>query len=96
MDRIPFKGSRLDVERLMLEEFKSRAHQYLPANAIPSSDFEWLALMQHHLGQTRLLDWTFSPYVAAFFALDEVRPTEVEYCAVWAIALDIFERCRSE
>jgi hypothetical protein len=42
---------------------------------------EWLALMQHHGAPTRLLDFTYSLYVAAYFALEEAEGES----AVWAI-----------
>jgi hypothetical protein len=47
----------------------------------------WLALMRHHGAPSRLLDWTLSPYVAAYFALYEgFKKQSVDlHCAVWAI-----------
>jgi len=35
----------------------------------PKSSFEWLGLMQHYRVPTSLLDWSFSPYIAAYFAV---------------------------
>ena len=43
-------------EQAILDRFKRRAHHYLPASHIPGEDdLEWLALIQHHGGPTRLL-----------------------------------------
>jgi hypothetical protein len=72
-----------NAETRILRDFKERAHLYLRASPAPDDELSWLALMRHHGAPTRLLDWTKSPYVAAFFAASEAARDEP--FAVWAI-----------
>jgi hypothetical protein len=73
--------ARIELEAELLREFKRTFHNY--AVHIPERDsvLEWLSLMQHHGAPTRLLDFNYSIYVAAYFALE----TADHDCAVWAV-----------
>lgn len=55
------------LEKDLFEQFKREALPFL--NARPQSDWEWLALAQHHGVPTRLLDWSESPSVSLFFSV---------------------------
>ena len=69
------------MEERILRIFKRKAHLYASDLPDEADSFEWLALMQHHGAPTRLIDFTWSPYVAAFFALERATRD----VAVWAV-----------
>ncbi|WP_108470692.1 FRG domain-containing protein [Rhodanobacter thiooxydans] len=70
-----------NTEHWMLDEFKNKFYLHSSTPPRSANTFEWLALMQHHGGATRLLDFTKSIYVAAYFsALNAINDS-----AIWAI-----------
>jgi hypothetical protein len=75
------------LERRTLRIFRRKAHVHVTDPNLLQNDLRCLAMMQHHGGATRLLDFTKSPFVAAFFALESAYNDSVVYAlntpALW-------------
>lgn len=75
-----FKWQR---ERFLMREFSRRIHHYLPYESMPKTTLELLSLMQHYGVPTRLLDFTKSPFIALYFAVNDILRDKD--AAVWAL-----------
>ena len=72
-------------EELSLVRFRSKFHLYDHENIEPDSMLAWLAIMQHYGVPTRLLDFTESPFVALYFALETYRSSSKKDLSVFAV-----------
>jgi hypothetical protein len=73
--------TKVGLEEHLLRNFIRYSRPHLDQSR-PHNDWELLMLAQHHGVATRLLDWSYSPLVAAFFA---TRPGHDEDRAVWRL-----------
>tara|TARA_R110001583_G_scaffold195165_1_gene369764 strand:+ start:1745 stop:2542 length:798 start_codon:yes stop_codon:yes gene_type:complete len=72
-------------EEHYLNLFKSKYHIYNENEHEPKSKLAWLSVMQHYGVPTRLIDFTESPYVALYFALEAYNPLLNKDLAIYAI-----------
>lgn len=72
----------VDLEVKLIREFARRYHLYDGFGRPPAGHtLQWLALLQHYGAPTRLVDFTYSFFIAVYFAIEAADGDS----AVWAI-----------
>jgi hypothetical protein len=92
LDRLSGAGSphgKADLEEHILRNFIRYSRPYFTQP--PVNEWEVLVTAQHHGLPTRLLDWTYSPLVAAHFATVEGDPRSDR--VVWRLDWKSVHRC---
>ncbi len=70
-----------NMEKNLIKQFKKYAHKLIVDK---DTEWHWLSVAQHYGLPTRLLDWTYSPLIAAHFAVVDLQFYDVDG-AVWKV-----------
>lgn len=74
-------GNFVKLEPHLLRNFRKYAHRQ---NVERDSIWHWLSVAKHHGLPARLLDWTYSPFIAMHFATADITKFD-EDGAIWAV-----------
>lgn len=77
------------TERNLFDSFTQQAIPYL--SEIPSNDWDWLSIAQHHSLPSRLLDWSLNPLSGLWFVVNKSYSTKFDKLdngIVWCYKVD--------
>ena len=77
------RSGRALSEGTLISRFRQSAAML--TERFPRESFDWLFLMQHYGVPTRLLDWSESPLVALYFALNDPGADPAHDAALWSL-----------
>jgi hypothetical protein len=79
-----FKGASIwEIEKGLIRRFKRQYHHFDVRRPDSDDYLEWLSIMRHYGAPIRMLDWSYSFFVAVFFAIEN-RISE-KGAAIWAL-----------
>ena len=89
-------GDYAKLERHLLRNFRKYAHRSVVER---DSLWHWLSVAQHFGLPTRVLDWTYSPFIAMHFATANIEKFHLDG-VIWAVnyvkAHELLPRCLKE
>ena len=89
---IRLQGTYWELEHHALRNFRKYAHRSVVQR---DSVWHWLSVAQHYGLPTRLLDWTYSPLIAAHFATANIEKFDIDG-AIWAVNYEKVHRLLPE
>ena len=89
-----FRVENPPLEMNLIKKFKQNATMLL--NPIPEKYIDWLFIMRHYGVPTRLLDWSESPLIAAYFAINENSNDDGSLWMLLPVELDKHANIKSE
>ncbi len=85
------QAKRQAVVESLVQAFKESSVGVLESTLGIELDEEWELLGRHHGLPTPILDWTQSPYMAAYFAFDQATVRKAGYVSIWTLDREVFE-----
>ena len=79
------RNSLHESETYITNDFYIKSKQVLKNPPAKENYAAWMSLMQHYGLPTRLLDWSLSPLIAAFFATEKYTDLKYTSAAIWVL-----------